>query len=108
MTDTAQGGMTDVVLVTTPTRLITVGTKVALGTELRTPGGGGVEVRLQYRNMYCERLRLETTKVFGQNFLNVLTLVWSSLGRYIILRHLIGDHCSFSQACLVMSVLENF
>ena len=41
LTDTAQGGMTDVVLVTTPTRLVTVGTKVALGTELRTPGGGG-------------------------------------------------------------------
>ena len=41
LTDTAEGWMTDVVLVTTPTGLVTVRTKVALGTELRTPGGRG-------------------------------------------------------------------
>ena len=41
MTDTAEGWMTDVVLVTTPAGLVTVRTKVALGTELRTPAGGG-------------------------------------------------------------------
>ena len=39
LTDTAEGGMTDVVLVTTPAGLVTVRTKVALGTELRTPTG---------------------------------------------------------------------
>ena len=103
--------MTDVVLVTTPTGLITVRTKVALGTELCTPAGG--EMKGQIRSQkYCQgwiqHKRLLATPVFRENFLNVLTLVWSSLGCYIILRHLIGDHCSFSLGCLVMSVLEKF
>ena len=78
LTDTAECGMTDVVLVPTPTGLVTVRTKVALGTELRTPGDSGGSD--QIREILPKFGYNTKAPAFRQNFLKVLTLVWASLG----------------------------
>ena len=67
LTDTAECGMTDVVLVATPTGLVTVRTKVALGTELRTPAGSG-------GSHIFSKAGLDTTQKLYKEF-SVLTLV---------------------------------